>query len=445
MIGQVEKRTIHKAAWRLLPLLLAAYFVAFLNRVNISFADGMQDDLGLSATAFGLGAGLFFIGYFVFEVPSNLLLHKYGARRWIARIMLTWGLLSMAMAFVQGHTSFMVLRLFLGVAEAGFFPGIILYITYWFPAAYRGRMTALFMVAIPVSLAIGGPVSNWIMAPMAGVLGLKAWQWLFILEALPTVLLSGVVWCCLTDRPKDARWLSAEERAWLEGELDRETRAIAGAHGNQVWRALLDRRVLLLSYIYFANITTNLGIAFFLPKIIEDLGASGVAANYISSIPYVVGALGIVLFGELSDRLRGRRKELVVVALCLSAFGLAGAGAVGASYASVALIAVATIGIYGTKGPFWPLPSMFLTGAAAAGGIGLINSIGNLGGLVGPYAMGWIRDTTGTYSAALYMLAALALSGVLATFFLNNPSPAPSSNRASKGATEPALSSQESM
>jgi ACS family tartrate transporter-like MFS transporter len=444
MIGQVEKRTVHKAAWRLLPLLLAAYFVAFLNRVNIGFADGMQGDLGLNATAFGLGAGVFFIGYFLFEVPSNLLLHKYGARRWIARIMFTWGLLSMAMAFVRGHTSFMVLRFFLGVAEAGLFPGIILYITYWFPAAYRGRMTALFMVAIPLSLVIGGPVSNWIMAPMAGMLGLKAWQWLFILEALPTVLLSGVVLCCLTDRPKDARWLSAEERAWLEGELDRESRAIGGAHGKEVWRALLDPRVLLLSYIYLANITTNLGIAFFLPKIIKDLGASGVAANYISSIPYVVGVVGILLFGELSDRFRGRRKELVVVALCLSALGLAGAGAVGASYASVALIAVATIGIYGAKGPFWPLPSMFLTGAAAAGGIGLINSIGNLGGFVGPYAMGWIRDATGSYSAALYMIAALALSGVFATFFLKNPSPASSPNRASKGATEPVLSSKES-
>jgi MFS family permease len=423
--GEIETRVVTKAFWRILPLLLAAYLASFLNRVNIGFASGMMHDLRLTASAYGFGAGLFFIGYFVFEIPSNLALVKFGARRWLARIMLSWGLLSMAMALASGVTSFMVLRFLVGVGEAGFFPGVVLYLTTWFPAAWRARMTAAFMVAIPVSLALGGPVSNWIMQATTGVWGLKPWQWLFILEGLPTVLLSLAVLIFLPDHPGEASFLSAEEKAWLKSTLDAEGRSIQARHGVAGLRALMDRRVLALSFIYFANITTNLGIAFFLPQIIKGMGANDAQANTISAIPFVFGIVGVIVFGWLADRMPARRKTFVVVTLVISAAGLAGAGLIGPSYAAVALIALANFGIYGLKGPFWPLPSMFLTGTAAAGGIALINSVGNLGGFVGPSILGTVKDATHSYSIALYVLAGFAALASVVSLLLRTPSTVP--------------------
>ena len=420
--GDIETRTVAKAFWRILPLLLAAYLASFLNRVNIGFASGMTHDLGLTASAYGLGAGLFFIGYFVFEIPSNLALVKFGARRWLARIMFSWGLLSMAMALTSGVTSFMALRFLVGVAEAGFFPGVILYLTTWFPAAWRARMTAAFMVAIPASLALGGPLSNWIMQATAGIWNLKPWQWLFLLEGLPTVLLSLAVLCFLPDRPEEAAFLSAEEKAWLKSRLAAEERNISARHDIAGLAALKDRRVLALSFIYFANITTNLGVAFFLPQIIKGMGASDAQANSISAIPFVFGIAGVVVFGLLADRMQARRQAYVVATLIISAIGLAGAGLLGASYVSVAFIALANFGIYGLKGPFWPLPSMFLTGTAAAGGIALINSVGNLGGFVGPFMLGTVKDATHSYSVALYVLAGLATVAALVSLLLRTPS-----------------------
>jgi len=421
----LESRVVRKAFWRILPLLLAAYLASFLNRVNISFATGMAHDLGLTASSYGLGAGLFFIGYFIFEIPSNLALEKFGARRWIARIMASWGLFSMAMALVTGVTSFMIVRFLLGVAEAGFFPGIVLYLTYWFPARWRARMTAAFMVAIPGSLALGGPVSNWILEATAGLWGLKPWQWLFILEGLPTVLLALAILVFLPDRPRSARFLSDQEKDWLEGVLASERNAIQSRHGVVGLAALVDWRVLALSFVYFANITTNLGIAFFLPQIIKGMGASDVQANSISAIPFAVGVVGVIVFGWLADRMRSRRKQLLVTTLVISALGLAGAGLIGPSYTAVALIALATFGIYGLKGPFWPLPSMFLTGTAAASGIALINSIGNLGGFAGPYILGTVKDATQSYVISLYVLAAFAVIAAIISLFLRVPSTVP--------------------
>lgn len=420
--GDIETRVVAKAFWRILPLLLAAYLASYLNRVNIGFASGMMRDLGLSASAFGLGAGLFFIGYFVFEIPSNLALVKFGARRWLARIMFSWGLLSMAMALASGVTSFMILRFLVGVAEAGFFPGVILYLTTWFPAAWRARMTAAFMVAIPVSLALGGPLSNGIMQATKGVWGLKPWQWLFLLEGLPTVLLSLAMLRFLPDSPDKAGFLTAEEKAWLESRLAAEGRSIRARHAIVGLGALKDGRVLALSFIYFANITTNLGIAFFLPQIIKGMGADDAQANTISAIPFVFGIAGVILFGWLADRMPSRRRALVVVTLVLATVGLAGAGLLGPSYAALALIALANFGIYGLKGPFWPLPSMFLTGTAAAGGIALINSVGNLGGFVGPFILGTVKDATHSYSMALYVLAAFAAVAALVSLLLQTPS-----------------------
>jgi ACS family tartrate transporter-like MFS transporter len=420
--GDIEKRVVTKAFWRILPLLLAAYLASYLNRVNIGFASGMMRELGLSASAFGLGAGLFFIGYFVFEIPSNLAVVRFGARRWLARIMFTWGLFSMAMALASGFTSFMALRFLVGVAEAGFFPGVVLYLTTWFPAAWRARMTAAFMVAIPISLAMGGPLSNAIMLATKGVWGLKPWQWLFILEGLPTVLLSLAILLFLPDHPDEATFLSVDEKAWLKSRLAAEGQSIRASHDIAGLAALKDRRVLALSFIYFANITTNLGIAFFLPQIIKAMGASDVQANTISAFPFVFGIAGVVVFGWLADRIQPQRKNLVIATLVISAVGLAGAGLLGPSYVAVVLIALANFGIYGLKGPFWPLPSMFLTGTAAAGGIALINSIGNLGGFVGPYILGTVKDATHSYSIALYVLAGLASVAALTALLLKTPS-----------------------
>lgn len=424
-VGDIETRVVAKAFWRILPLLLAAYLASYLNRVNIGFASGMIRDLGLTATAYGLGAGLFFIGYFLFEIPSNLAVVKFGARRWLARIMLSWGLLSMAMALASGFTSFMVLRFLVGVAEAGFFPGVVLYLTTWFPAAWRARMTAAFMVAIPASLALAGPMSNWVMQATKGIWNLKPWQWLFLVEGLPTVLLSLVVWKFLPDRPGEAAFLSTAEKTWLENTLAAEGRSIRARHAITGLSALKDGRVLALSFIYFVNIATNLGIAFFLPQIIKGMGANDVEANTISAIPFIFGILGVVVFGWLADRKQALRRALVIVTLVISAAGLAGAGLLGPSYTAVALIALANFGIYGLKGPFWPLPSMFLTGTAAAGGIALINSVGNLGGFVGPFILGSVKDATHSYSMALYVLAGSAAVAALVCLLLHTPSTVP--------------------
>ena len=423
MEGSLEARTIRKVMWRLLPLLLAAYLVAYINRVNIGFALSMRDDLGLSSTIFGLGAGLFFISYFIFEIPSNLALEKVGARRWITRIMITWGLLSMGMALVVGVKSFMVLRFFLGAAEAGFFPGVILYITYWFPSYYRARITAWFMLAIPLSLAITGPVSNVIMENMGGMYGLAEWKWLFIVEGLPTVLLAFVVLFCLPDKPRDAKWLSDEERGWLTGVISAENRQIEKDHSAMsLFRALTDGRTLALAFVYFANTTSSYGVSYFLPQIIKGMGASSSAANYLSSIPFMIGAAGILLFGYISDRYKAHRRQILAIAFGITFMGLITAGFIGANYAAIGMIGIAAAGTYGGKAPFWPLPSMFLTGTAAAGGIALINSIGNLGGFVGPYMVGWVKDSTGSYAIALGVLGGLALAGAAVSLLLRTPS-----------------------
>jgi len=420
--SEIERQVVGKAFWRILPLLLAAYLASYLNRVNIGFATGMTHDMGLTASAFGLGAGLFFVGYFVFEIPSNLALVRFGARRWLARIMFSWGLLSMAMALASGYTSFMILRFLVGVAEAGFFPGVILYLSTWFPAAWRARMTAAFMVAIPVSLALGGPLSNWIMLATKGVWGLKPWQWLFLLEGLPTVLLSLAMLKLLPGNPSEAVFLSPAEKAWLKNRLAEEGRSIQAQHNVAGLKALRDPRVLALSFIYFANITTNLGIAFFLPQIIKGMGASDWQANTFSAFPFLFGIAGVVVFGLLADRMHARRQTFVVVTLVISAIGLAGAGWLGPSYTAVGLLALASFGIYGLKGPFWPLPSMFLTGTAAAGGIALINSVGNLGGFVGPFILGTVKDATHSYSMGLYVLAGFAAVAAVVSLCLHTPS-----------------------
>ena len=404
-----EMALIKKIAWRILPLILVAYCIAYLDRANIAVAAlTMNKDLGFSAFTYGLGAGIFFLGYFIFEVPSNLILERVGARRWIARIMFTWGILSAACAFVTGPTSFIVVRFLLGVAEAGFFPGVMLYFTYWFPARFRGRITAMLFLAGPTANALSN-VAGGALLEMNGVLGLRGWQWVFISEAAPAVILSFVVLQKMIDRPSDANWLEPDERQWLEKELDGE-RADVEAQGRlTLGKALMDSRVVALSTIYFLSVTAGYGTTFFLPQIVKGLGLSNFMTGLASAIPYLIGMIALLLWGWSSDR-RGERRWHLIAASVTAAIGFSLAGVAGNSFWSLPAICLAVIGIYGTRPTFWPLPSIFLSGTAAAGGIALINSIGNLGGYVGPFIVGWIKDSTNSFEMALYFLAACSLA-----------------------------------
>jgi MFS transporter, ACS family, tartrate transporter len=413
-IDAVEKTTIRKIYWRLLPLLFVAYFVCYLDRINIGFAAlTMNKDLGFSATVFGWGAGIFYLGYCLFEVPSNIALERFGARIWIARIMITWGLLSAGMAFVTGETSLFIVRALLGAAEAGFFPGMILFFTYWFPPAHRGRVVGLFMTAIPVSIALGGPVSTSLLE-LDGLLGLAGWRWLFIGEAVPAVVLGVAILLFLSNRPADAKWLEPHERAWLLAELQAERRAVEQARVYTVFQSMLDWRVLALSAIYFGIATGSVGLVIFLPQIVKQLGVSNLMTGFVTAIPYVVGTVGMIIWGHVTDRLKERRWNLFF-ACFTAAIGLIVAGMLTGSFWALAGMAAATVGFYGMKTPFWPLPSTFLTGTAAAAAIALINSIGNIGGFVGPIVVGKLRDGTGSFEAGLYFLTACALMSAIVT------------------------------
>lgn len=418
-LTSLEQRTIRKVSARLIPFLMLCFFIAYLDRVNISFAAlTMNKDLGFSASTFGFGAGVFFLAYFLFEVPSNLLLEKVGARKWIARIMLTWGVISGAMAFTHGVTGFYVFRILLGVAEAGFFPGIIFYLTLWFPAVYRARIIGSFMAAIPLSTVIGAPVSGLLLG-FDGVMGLKGWQWLFILEALPAVIVSIVVFFYLTDRPADAGWLAPDERQWLVSRLRLEQLQREAVKRHSVAEALFNPKVLALSVVYFGAVATNYGLSFFLPQIVSAFGVSHVQAGLIAALPYVVGTVGIVLWSRRSDRKLERRWHLAFP-LFVAAAGLASAAALNDPTMKMLALSVAGFGIFACLPVFWTYPTAFLSGAAAAGGIALINSIGNLAGFAGPYAMGRLKDLTGTYTLGLLLLAAMGAIAMVVVLTLSH-------------------------
>jgi ACS family tartrate transporter-like MFS transporter len=412
----IERRTIAKVSWRLLPLVALAYCIAYIDRSNISFAAlTMNKDLGFSAYIYGWGAGIFFFGYFLFEIPSNLILEKIGARIWIARIMITWGIISALTAFVTGPTSFLIIRFLLGAAEAGFFPGMILYFTYWFPSEYRGRVISTLFVAQPVANAVASIVSAAILG-MDGILGFKGWQWIFILEALPAVLLGLVIFKVMTDKPARAEWLAEDERNWLQARIDSENRQVENAGRLTLMRALGDPRVVALSLIYLMSVTANYGIVFFMPQIIKGIGLSNMMTGVASSVPYIIGTIGLIAWGWSSDRNQERRWHLIV-ASTLGALGLAFAAWSGASWWALLGMSAATTGIYGSRAAFWPMPSLFLTGTAAAGAIALINATGNLGGYFGPFIVGWIKDATNSFQAGLYFLAACSLMAAIIAFF----------------------------
>jgi ACS family tartrate transporter-like MFS transporter len=405
---------IGRVTRRLIPFAFICYVIAYIDRVNIGFAAReLQHDLGLSATEYGLGAGLFFLGYCVFEVPSNLILERVGARRWIARIMIVWGLVSMATMFISDVTSFMIARVVLGLAEAGFFPGIVLYLTYWVPAAERARTNALFMMAAPVSVIVGAPVSEAIMR-MNGMLGLHGWQWLFLLEGAPAVILGFMALRVLTDRPEQADWLPAADREWLSATMaaERAQRMQTGHAG--VLRSLRSGRVWLLTVVYLLNTSVTYGIFLWLPRMLQDTAGPGVSVSLYTAIPFVAALFGMVLIGRHSDRTAERKLHVAACAIT-AAIGLFMAAAFHSNlYLLVVAFTICQVGQRSVMSVFWAIPPMLLGGTAAAAGIALINAIGNLGGFFGPTMMGWLRDATGGYTGGLLVLAgALVLEAIL--------------------------------
>ncbi|MDE1182884.1 MFS transporter [Paraburkholderia sp.] len=409
-----EEATYRKVAWRLTPLLMLCYVVAYLDRVNVGFAKlQMSADLNLSDAVYGFGAGIFFIGYFIFEIPSNVILHKVGARVWIARIMVSWGIVSMATMFVTTPTMFYVMRFLLGLAEAGFFPGIILYLTYWYPAHRRGRMTTWFMTAIALSGVIGGPVSGYILKNFNGANGWHGWQWLFLLEGIPSVIVGVLVFFVLDDRIATAKWLTPEERQLLERNIAAED---ATKHDMPIRQVLSSGRVWLMSAIYLSFVMGLYGVSFWLPTIIKATGVTDPwIIGLLSAIPFAAAVVVMVLVSRSADHSRERRWHIALPALA-GAIGLV-LSVVWAHDTLLAMTALtlATIGILTTLPLFWSLPTAFLAGTGAAAGIAMINSIGNLAGFLSPYAMGWLKQVTGANDSGMYMLAAfMVLGGLLA-------------------------------
>ncbi|MEH3147518.1 MAG: MFS transporter [Methylobacterium frigidaeris] len=416
-MSDIESRTIRRVSRRLIPFLIVCYFIAYLDRVNVGFASlTMNRDLGISATAYGLGAGLFFLTYFIFELPSNLALEKFGARRWIARIMMSWGLLSGGMAFIGGETSFYIMRLLLGAAEAGFFPGIIFYLTLWYPAAYRARIVSLFMVAIPLSSLIGAPISGALLE-LDGLLGLRGWQWLYIIEAVPALILSVVTFYYLTDRPSNATWLAPDERAWLEERLaaekaERDAASAGKTAGGHLSREIFNPRVLSIAMIYFGAVALLYGFSFFLPQIIKAFGLTNLQTGFVTLIPYAVGTVGMLWWGKRSDATGERRRHLAI-ALALASLGTIGAAFMADPVLKMALFSCAAFGIFAALPIVWTLPTETLSGAAAAGAIAVVNSVGNLSGFVAPFVVGAIKDRTGDFTGGLVAISAAGLVGIV--------------------------------
>jgi MFS transporter, ACS family, tartrate transporter len=411
--SDVQARTVRKVAMRLIPALLALYIIAYLDRVNVSFAqDKLESDLGFSGAVYGFGAGVFFIGYFLLEVPSNLALHKFGARRWMARIMITWGIISGCMMFVHGPVGFYIVRFLLGMAEAGFFPGMILYLSYWFPARERARAVGFFMAAIAISYAIGAPISGGIMSVFDGVAGLKDWQWLFVIEAIPALIAGVCVWRFLPDGPQDAGWLDDDERQWLLGRLEGEEQVRLRHERHTLGEVFKDGRVLAFALLYFCMVVNVYGLSFWVGEMVDKInGLSDVGKGFVTAIPYTVAIVGMIVIPRHSDH-TGERK--LHVAFCL---GIAAAAFVVSTVVSpVAAIGMLAVGLFfllGAHGVFWTMPAALLSGAAAAAGIAMINSIGNLGGFGGPYLVGLIKDATGSTDGGLIVLAAILTCGAL--------------------------------
>ncbi len=419
MEADVEKTAMWKIYLRLLPFAFLAYSLCYVDRINATFAAlTMRTDLGLSATAYGFAVGTFYWGYFLFEVPSNLIMEKVGARLWIARIMITWGILAGLTALATGPISLSIVRFFLGVAEAGFFPGMILYFTYWFPAKHHARIVSGILAGFVIAVAGGAPVSTALLS-LDGMFGLRGWQIMYIAEAIPTIIMGFVTLAVLTDRPEQATFLTDAEKHWLATKLAGERAAKEAVQKFSIWQGMFNTRVLLLSLNYFGIVTASLGMLFFIPQIIKSLGVtSNMNVGWLTMIPYICGAISMVTWGRISDRMQERRWNLLAACI-VSTIGLVIAGMTMGTWWALFGMTVAAIGFYGSKGPFWAMPPMFLTGSAAAASLAWINSIGNLGGFFGPWYVGMIKDMTESYSGGLYGLGLLGLiASMIAAFGL---------------------------
>jgi len=415
-----EASAVAKASRRLVPFLMLCYCIAYIDRVNVGFAAiTMNHDLGFTPTVFGIGAGIFFLGYFVFEVPSNLALERFGARRSVSRIMVGWGLVAAGTAFATGPVSFYVLRFILGAAEAGFFPGVLFFLTLWFPAAYRGRIVGWFMASIPLSAIIGSPISGFLLGA-EGWLGLHGWQWLFIVEGLPAALLGLIVFWYLTDRPEEADWLTKDERASLTARLQTERSEIRSREHGSVFAAVLQPRILALSLAYFGLVTCTNGVGFWLPQIIKSMGLSNVETGFVSAIPAIAGMIGMLTLGRRSDRV-GERRLHCGVGFAVGAVGLICSAFTDDPVWRIAAFSLALFGLQGSQPMFWTIPASSLTGAAAAAGLALVNSIGGLAGFFGPAVVGFIKQNTGSYGLGMALLSCFGLAAAILVTIAGRP------------------------
>ncbi|CAJ0990815.1 Putative tartrate transporter [Sodalis praecaptivus] len=402
----IESKVVKKIMLRILPFLMLGYFIAFMDRVNIGFAAvQMNASLGFTSAVYGVGAGIFFIGYFLFEVPSNLAMHRFGARVWIARIMITWGLISGLTVFVRGEYSFFIIRFLLGMAEAGFFPGVVYYFSYWLLAKNRAKVLSVFYLAVPFAVVFGSLISAPLLM-MHGLGGLEGWQWLFIIEALPAVILGVYLFFRLKDKPEQATWLDDEEKAWLTETLNNEKANLATPGQHRLGQVFSDPRVIKLSLVYFGMNFAGVGLIMFLPQIVAGFGSALSWVGVIAAIPYFVAAVLLPLIGRYSDRHPGNRAVHSGCSAAAVAIGLALCVFISHPVVMLLLICLAAVGIYAFAPPFWALCSNLFAGSASAEAIAVINSVGNLGGFAGPFVMGWLRDTTGSFAFSLLAIAA---------------------------------------
>ena len=413
-LDQVERATMRRVFWRLMPFLILAYLLCYIDRVNVGFAAlQMNKAVGIDPKIFGLGAGIFFIGYFILEVPSNLALARFGARTWIARIMITWGLVSAAFALIGGPISFLVLRFLLGAAEAGFFPGVILYLTYWFPSEYRAKIVGIFMVAIPLAGLVGSPISGAVLY-MDGLLGLGGWQWIFLLEAAPTILLGVVAFVWLTDRPEHAAWLAADQQSWLISKLDAENQRAPRVAHTSAWRIMTNRYVLVMSLVYAGAVGASTSLALWMPQLVKSYGLTNFETGMVNSIPFGIAAVWMILWGRSSDRSGERVWHNAVPLMWMALAMVASVWATNSLWLMIPLLTLIAAGTYASKGPFWALSAEWLGPVAAAAGLAQINALGNLSGFFFNSMIGWIKDETGSFPLALMPIAVVSVLGVAA-------------------------------
>jgi MFS transporter, ACS family, tartrate transporter len=419
----LEATTMRRVSWRLMPFLVLAYLLCYIDRVNVGFASlQMNKAVGIDPKIYGLGAGIFFVGYFILEVPSNLALQRFGARTWIARIMVSWGLVSMTCALIAGPWSFLILRFLLGAAEAGFFPGVILYLTFWYPAEYRAKIVGIFMVAIPLAGLIGSPISGAILG-MSGVLGLDGWQWIFVLEAVPTVLLGIVAYVYLSDRPDDAKWLTQEQRTWLNAKLDGERQRAARLKPSSVWKVMANKYVLIMALVYAGAAGASTSLALWMPQMVKSFGLTNFQTGLVNAVPFGIAAVWMILWGRSSDR-SGERVWHNILPLSWMVLALLGTFFATANlWFTIALLTLIAAGTYASKGPFWALSSEWVGTAVAAAALAQINALGNLSGFFFNYMIGYIKDETGSFPLAMLPIAVVATLGVISLLIIGRGQP----------------------